>query len=212
VRGLSIVPPSDDDRGRCKIHGGDLPVSTLGTLINALRELFTQMASRLLHERLQRQNGSVKKRGSVPIRSLMAKHIAESAERAGQQQRAAGEESRAASAPASGGFADTGALKGGSEPTRPGVFSDLSQRFARHRSQAKLEPFMAEKMRANTLEHVNKALALARQGNAQGAQIHAELAETAMETAGEYMSDDEYGWLKETVEARLRSMSSSSPT
>lgn len=180
----------------------------LRTMINTLRDLSTQIVSRLLHERLQRQQGPARARDSVPISALIVEHIAEADEVLGHQKGGADDEMLAPPTPTTGEFTSTRVLENGSEPAIPGLFGALSQRFARHRSQAKLEPFMAEKMRANTLDHVNKALGLARQGNAQGARIHARLAETAMETAGEYMSDGEYSQLKETVEARFHSSSS----
>jgi hypothetical protein len=62
---------------------------------------------------------------------------------------------------------------------------------------------MAEKMRANTLDHLNRALILARLGQGDGARIHADLAETAMETAVRYMSQEEYRALEAEVERRL---------
>ena len=180
----------------------------LRTMISTLRDLYRQILSKLLQGRLQGQQGAGQARGSVPISALMAEQIAKADEESGQQKGGADSERPVSPTPTTGGFTNTRALKNDSEPPLPGLFSALSQRFSRHRSQAKLEPFMAEKMRANTLDHVNKALGLARRGNAEGARIHAKLAEIAMETAGDYMSDDEYSQLRETVEARFRSSSS----
>ncbi len=179
-------------------------------MIGTLHDLFAQIVAKLLHGRLQRQNGAAKPRDSVPISVLMAEHIARAEEEPDRQEGRSDEEVPASSVPATGGFANTRPLKGDSESVSPGFFSALSQRFARHRSQAKLEPFMAEKMRVNTLDHVNKSLSFARLGNAEGARIHARLAETALETAGDYMSDDEYHQLRERVEDRLRSASTDS--
>ena len=62
---------------------------------------------------------------------------------------------------------------------------------------------MSERMRAKTIEHIKKALRLAKQGDAEGANVNAELAEAAMNTAIEYMSEEEYPAFKEEVERRL---------
>jgi hypothetical protein len=48
-----------------------------------------------------------------------------------------------------------------------------------------------------------QALILARIGRGDGARIHADLAETAMETAARYMSEEEYCALEAEVERRL---------
>lgn len=177
-------------------------------MIPALRELYGTIASRLLDGRLLTKRTSTTARYSVRIRDAMADHIARSAAKSNQAEgAAAADEGTVPAPPATDRFTSPQERKMDPDRTKPGLFSALSERFARHRSQAKLEPFMREKMRANTLKHVNKALALARQGQAEGAKIHAELAETAMKTAGEYMSDDEYGQFQEEVEARLRSTS-----
>ena len=54
------------------------------------------------------------------------------------------------------------------------------------------------------MDHINKAISFARTGNEKAARIHADLAESAMKTAGRYMSDEEYSRFREEVEARMR--------
>ncbi len=47
---------------------------------------------------------------------------------------------------------------------------------------------MIEKMEAKTMEYINKVMRLAKQGDAEGAKINAELAESTLKTVIEYMS------------------------
>ena len=79
----------------------------------------------------------------------------------------------------------------------------LSQYLGRKRTDHKHHSDMSEQMRANTIKYIKKALRLAKQGDAERAKVNAEFAETSMNTAIEYMSEDEYLVFKEEVERRL---------
>ena len=164
----------------------------LSNLIRALRELSAQIFSRVLLGRMERRaGGAAAGSNALPIRALVAECVAEPAAVSG---------SPAATEPVAE------APVGAQPPTReasPPLVNDLSGRFARHRGQRGLDSLMAEKMRATTLEHLNRALILARRGQGDGARIHADLAETAMETAAKYMSEEEYRALESEVERRL---------
>ncbi len=65
---------------------------------------------------------------------------------------------------------------------------------------------MTEKMEAKTMEYINKAMRLAKQGNAEGAKVNAELAESALKTVIEYMSEEEYQAFRKEVENRMQAI------
>lgn len=178
-------------------------VDELQALIHSLQTLYLQISSRLLYSRMVTKSEPTASRESPQIQDLLANRINRAAATSEETARADTEKEPALTVPAStgGSIPPTGARDPGH--TRPTLFNALSGYFTRRRSSVHFHPFMREKMQANTLEHINKALALARQGHAQGARIHAELAESAMKTAGEYMSDDEYHRFRDDVETRL---------
>jgi hypothetical protein len=174
-------------------------------LLRSLRELYAEIASHLLKGRLQKQAGAREARAHLPIADLLAEQITRQTAKSLEQgqQKAAVFDAASVAASAQGEMPDR--LKGrAATDSNPGLFSVLSRRFARHRSQARLDPFMAEKMRTNTIDHLNRALMLARSGQTEGSRIHAELAESAMKTASDYMSDEEFRQLRREAEARLR--------
>lgn len=78
--------------------------------------------------------------------------------------------------------------------------------FYAHKASASPHIHMDEQMQKNTMEHLNRALHLARRGDKEGAKVHAELAETAMETASQFMSHEEYEAFHTEVEKRLESL------
>lgn len=206
----------------------------LQSLLRSLQGLYAQIASRLLDGRLGNKCVSAGPRDSVPIKDLLAHHIAKTTtapiradKTATEDQPAPGteamatkdqqepvtniptEEQPALATEATPTGSATGPSTEDHERTDLELLGDLSKYFKEHQSAGSLEPYMREKMRVNTLDHINKALTLARQGHAEGASIHAELAESAMKAAAQYMSDDEYRLLREEVESRLTPKSAS---
>jgi len=83
-----------------------------------------------------------------------------------------------------------------------GLSNSLSKRVAAH----KIQPSMTEKMEAKTMEYINKAMRLAKQGNAEGAKVNAELAESALKTVIEYMPEEEYQAFTKEVENRMKAI------
>ena len=192
-------PKDSNSRPRARL------VEEIRALIRSLRSLSTQIASRLVNGRLLESSESRPARASVPISELLTDHIAEASTAStapGQADDGAAPEEWLPDNPSSDSFVQAPGTQRQSRGFT--VFSALSKRFSGHHSSAHLQAFMREKMRKNTLDHVNKALALARHGNADGAKIHAGLAENAMRTAGEYMSDDDYAQFRRDVEHRMR--------
>jgi hypothetical protein len=175
----------------------------LNNLIRTLRELSAQIASRVLLGRITRQEGAKPLRSALQIRDLVADCVTEPCGGIGPAAEEAPAEPPGETRPPSQDPSPDSAATPPSKESSPSMFNDLSGLFARHRGQAGLDSLMAEKMRANTLDHLNRALILARRGEGEGARIHADLAETAMETAAKYMSEEEYRALEAEVERRL---------
>jgi len=84
--------------------------------------------------------------------------------------------------------------------------AELSELGKYYQKKVRVEthPHMSEQMQRNTIDHINTALHLARKGDQAGARLHIELAESAMHTAGRFMSHDEYQQFEVKIEERLR--------
>lgn len=65
---------------------------------------------------------------------------------------------------------------------------------------------MGEKMQSNTMDHINQALHFAHNGDHKASRLHIELAESAMHTAGYFMSKEEYKDFEDKVESRLKNI------
>ena len=178
-------------------------------LIEVLQDLHLQISSRLLEKRIEPPAHSMDDvKEALDVSQALKEYIDT---RRGEQTRAEGvdtsptEESSDSrdeavptdSAPAAGPAPDA--------PLNPNELSDylrehaVDQEFGRH---------LGEKMRATTLEHLNKTVQLARQGDRKGAYIHAELAENAMRLAREYMSSQEFEIFQKTVKERMDAVKS----
>lgn len=67
-------------------------------------------------------------------------------------------------------------------------------------------PHMDEQLQKTTMEHINIAMILAREGDKAGAKLRIGLANSAMHTASRFMSHDEYEAFEKRVEDRLASI------
>lgn len=173
-------------------------------LIQSLLGLYSQVSSRLLSSRMEIRYESTEGRDGLPIEDLLGDHIERTAAESSASDEDGATDGPTVSSNATDHHPDASATKADQERSGLGLFGALSNYFGRQRSSAQAEPYLREKMRKNTLDHINKALVLAKQGDAKGAKVHAGLAESAMQTAGGYMTDEEYVQFKAEVEARLK--------
>jgi hypothetical protein len=90
----------------------------------------------------------------------------------------------------------------GDAPLHP---NELSEYLRDHDVGREFEHHLSGKLQVDTVDHINRALVLAKQGNREGAYAHAELAENAMRLAGEYMPEVEYEAFRRDMERRLES-------
>jgi len=86
------------------------------------------------------------------------------------------------------------------------VFNGLSAWLKTLGASPAVEPHIAEKLKKRAEEHINRAMRLARQGEFRVAQVHVDLAESAVKTAAHYMTVDAFGAFKNTVGDRLASI------
>ena len=86
--------------------------------------------------------------------------------------------------------------------------AESTQLTARSKQSAigRLLPRMHDQLQRKTMEHINIALIMAHEGNADGARLHAEFAQNAMHTASRFMSRENYQIFEEKVERRLESI------
>jgi len=180
----------------------------LQTLIRSLQSLYAELSARLLESRLQAGAGTNEPRESAPIQDLLSEHIVNQVEGPAPTEQAQQPEASADTKPMTRAGPRRGPVRGARTIPAP-VVDSLSGYFSRYRSSAHRQPFLRDRMRSNTLHHINKAISLAKAGNEKSARFHAKLAESAMKTAGQYMSDEEYSKFREEVEARMRAKGTS---
>jgi hypothetical protein len=175
-----------------------LLVDELAALLDSLRTLYTQISAKLWHRRMQPPAPSAMAGESADIAGSLNGHI----ERAASEARVSSE----ASPGADSSMERSGqSVVGRENPLQiPGLrlFSGLARYFRRRGGSAGYQR-LGEKMRANTTRHINQALRLAKRGDARGAKVRAELAESAMKTASQYLPEEEYRTFKQHVESRL---------
>ena len=171
----------------------------LSSLIEALNALFLQISRRLLGHRLESHASSTDGGKSVDISYALNDHLKRVAAAAPKR---ADENQERAETPGAAKMSEPSASQP-VESSGRSLLSGLSERLGRMGRRLSVQPHMGEKMQASTMDHINKALHLARQGNAQGAIMHTKLAESAMRTASEYMPEEAYEGFKEKVETKI---------
>ncbi len=172
----------------------------LSDFIQYLHELYLQVAGRLWQQRLQKpMTGN---NDGIEIGESLHDHL---------EQTAAGTTS-ADSSDAAPDPVESPVGKRRKKAPKPasegGIFSAMAKYFRRLKGRPDAQPHLAEKMREATQDHINRALILAFEGNVEGANMHAGLAKTAMETAGEYMDEETFNVFKAEVEEKIRDIKS----
>lgn len=93
---------------------------------------------------------------------------------------------------------------GPAEGRAPMPPSQLALQFSKEPRVGTLQPHIGERLKQRTLEYVNHALALANQGDVEAADACARLAESALKTAADYLSESEYRKLQAEVLSRIQ--------
>ena len=163
-------------------------------LIDALHHLVITVSARLRHTQIHRSPmGDAK--GNYDIRGKLGSHVEQI-----QSERQPQTKSR----PLREGTAKDPDLY----EDAAGTAREFNQLSAHGKRQAvnRLLPSMNQQLQRTTMEHINISLILAREGNTEGARLHIDLAESAMHTAGRFMSHEEYEIFEKKVEHRLESI------
>ena len=66
-------------------------------------------------------------------------------------------------------------------------------------------------MQAKTMAYINKSVRMSKLGKANAAKMYTELAENAMKTASEYMTEEEYRAFEQKVKEKLQSVKQPAP-
>lgn len=186
------TPNPESGKGRLLAH-------ELAALLDSLRRLYTRISAHLWQRRMQPPEASALAGESADIADSLSGHI----ERSAAEARASPESfADAQSARERSGRSGTIRKKPRQSPSFR-LFDALSKHFKRSGGSAGYHR-LGEKMRADTLRHINKALRLAKRGDTRGAKVHAGLAENAMKTASQYLPEEEYRAFKQDVEKRLK--------
>jgi hypothetical protein len=80
---------------------------------------------------------------------------------------------------------------------------DFTQHFHDRGADELVGASVGEKITSRALEHMNKALLLARKGDRANARLHADIANSAVKEAARYMSEGEYREFVNMVKERL---------
>ncbi len=169
----------------------------MGDLIQELKQLYKLISQHLWHRRMSEAKPG-EARQSAEIHASLSEHV--DIDAGDRNTREEGAETVGPLGPQEQPVARKSAEKG----PRLGLFKALSQHFSRRRRAVHAQPHLAKQMQEQTHNHINRALQLARQGQAGNAKMHLELAEQAMRTASQYMPEAEYAEFKEKVEERLQ--------
>jgi hypothetical protein len=152
-------------------------------LIDALHHLVITVSTRLRHTQIHRSPmGDA--RGNYDIRGTLGSHVEKILSE--RQPHTNSRPKREGTAKAEG-------------------FNQLSE-HSKRQAVNQLLPSMNQQLQRTTMEHINISLILARAGNTEGARLHIDLAESAMHTAGRFMSHKEYEIFEKKVEHRLESI------
>ncbi len=80
----------------------------------------------------------------------------------------------------------------------------LALHFSKEPRVGALRPLMGEQLKRRTFEYINHALEFANEGDVEAAEACARLAESALKTAVDYLSESEYLKLQADVLSRIQ--------
>ena len=170
----------------------------LNRLLRALHELYHKLYHMDLRKRINFYNRNTGTNKSPDISASLTKHIDKLAP---------------ASKPTSPGATSTATArfsKRASKPDntklpnhQPGWLNKVVSSIIRPKkiftSKITPDPYMGDKLKDSTWSHIHKALLYARQGEANTAKLHADIANEALKEAAHYMSEEDYKVLCEEV-------------
>ncbi len=170
------------------------------TLIGSLQQLYSRMVQTFVHRRSSKLSKGGGGDAGWDIQALLSERL----EKLGT----------AADGSAGAGDGDkphltVGGSSGMAAPSRHqgvagGALSpETASHFHERGADDLIHSSVGEQIKARALEHVNKALLLARQGDKANSRLHADLTNSAVKEAARFMDREEYKEFVDLVKARL---------
>jgi len=175
----------------------------LRLLIDILQDLRLQISSKLLDKRMQPSNFSGDEEYSVDISQTLKDYIDTNLSDQVQAEKIPGNPQQGSAEPPAEAISANTKPKTTPPSDALAPPSELSGYLNEQAVGHEFAHHMGEKMRITTLEHINRTVQLAKQGNREGAYIHVELTENAMRLAREYMSETEFEVFQNEVKERV---------
>jgi hypothetical protein len=171
------------------------------SLIGYLQDLYGRLVQAIFEIRSRDFSGSKPADAGQGIQNLLSERMEKLA--------------AASEKPAGGGDRESGRgpverpLSVGPRPVRRSgeggdAAPDFTQHFHDRGADELVGSSVGDKIKARAVEHINKALLLARQGDMTNARMHAGIADSAVKEAARFMDGKEYGEFVELVKERLK--------
>ncbi|MEN8764205.1 MAG: hypothetical protein ABF290_17475 [Thiogranum sp.] len=184
------------------------PEREINALLHALQKLYARITSLVLHKRMDSYREEADSVADHDLASLLSDHIdrlaAPRPENSGEQQHRVSEQK-------------VQTVTQNSTPGRPHAdhqvsivgrtFSGLGRYLKSSRTETVLDPELSKKLKMSAWHHIHTALRLARQGEAETAKLHLDIASQALKEAAHYMSREEHIALIVEVEEKLGEIS-----
>jgi hypothetical protein len=170
------------------------------TLIGTLQQLYSRLVQFLIGTRRRAGSSNSGAAGAQGIESLLSEHL----------EKLAVASEKKGDSPAGDVSHETvgdGPGVGGRHPRRSREGADAAPEFTQHfhdlGAGELVGASVGEKIKSRALEHMNKALLLARQGDRVNARLHADIANSAVKEAARFMTEGEYGEFVDLIKERL---------
>jgi hypothetical protein len=185
------------------------PGEKVDSLIKGIMQLYMQVSTRLLQFRVDRSASTGGEAADTDVAKLLIARVREHAADSG------GAGNMTASSSAAGSVrSEASAEESADEPMVSGADAamqnpsalpnELSLHLARGPKAGGLRPRIGEQLKRRTFDYINQALDLAKQGKIESAETCAKLAESALRTAAEYLSAEEFLAFKNEVRSRVQ--------
>lgn len=189
------VEPSPDTRDRAIMP----EKHNIRALLLALQELYSRMVLRVLHHRMSSQRKASAAETEHDIAAMLSDHIDELA-----VSREINIQSMPEEQIATEGSIQSQIRPNTSIPKTGSKFTGLSKYFRRRPTTPLMQPHVGAKIKKRAWDHIYSSLRLAREGDAETARIHANIADLAMKESANYMSAEEYSRFVADVREQLQ--------
>jgi hypothetical protein len=177
------------------------------SLIKGIMQLYMQISTRLVQLRVGKSGSGSASAANIdlagPLIARVREHAAQAA-RVAETRAVSGASQDASSDPSpstrEGRAGDGGPLPPHTASTVPG---ELAHHLSREPRAFALQPPIGEQLKRRTFQYVNHALELANEGKVEAAETCAKLAESALKTAADYLSEEEFLAFRSEVMSRI---------